>query len=75
MKLRPLRCIICRMEIEPDLTGYAGGHNAEPVRRGRCCEECNWTVVVPTRFSRLAAAFASSQGDEPAPPHTPPCPD
>lgn len=26
------------------------GHNAEPISNGRCCEQCNATVVIPKRM-------------------------
>ena len=34
---------------------YRGwGHNAWPVKDGRCCEACNWTCVIPERLRRTA---------------------
>lgn len=38
------KCVICKREI----VGY--GNNAEPVRKGRCCDHCNSTVILPMRF-------------------------
>jgi hypothetical protein len=38
------RCVICGKEI----IGY--GNNAEPVAKGRCCDVCNITVVIPERL-------------------------
>jgi hypothetical protein len=33
---------------------YEGfGHNAEPVNSGRCCDDCNWAVVIPARIQSL----------------------
>lgn len=29
-------------------TGF--GNNARPVNDGRCCDKCNWEVVVPRRL-------------------------
>ena len=29
--------------------GY--GNNAMPVNKGRCCDECNISIVVPTRIA------------------------
>lgn len=29
------------------------GHNAEPVMSGRCCSNCDNTVVIPTRIRRM----------------------
>ena len=39
-----MKCVICRK--------YAGkyGHNALPIKKGRCCEKCNSTKVVPARM-------------------------
>jgi hypothetical protein len=37
-------CSICKR-------GYTGlGNNAWPVNEARCCNDCNWTVVIPARF-------------------------
>lgn len=39
-------CSICQGQ-------YVGhGNNAQPVNDGRCCGECNTTVVVPARIKR-----------------------
>jgi len=31
------------------------GHSAEPVAKGRCCNECNAIIVLPTRALRAKA--------------------
>ena len=41
------KCSICGDKIK----GY--GHNAEPVNSGRCCDDCNSTVVIPRRIMSL----------------------
>ena len=46
-------CVICKHPIGVDRNGWDGGHNAEPVTEGRCCEECNWNHVVPARFRQM----------------------
>ena len=34
-------CNICGLKIEIDADGiWDGGHNAEPITEGRCCEKC-----------------------------------
>lgn len=33
-------CVICKEEY----SGY--GHNAEPLRVGRCCNKCNFSVIM-----------------------------
>lgn len=48
-------CSICGGEITPEpVSGWTGGHNAEPVNDGRCCTVCNDLVVIPARLNRLA---------------------
>ena len=43
-------CSICK-------TGYTGfGNNAQPVNDGRCCDECNQTVVIPRRMRDMRLA-------------------
>ena len=41
------KCIICKKEYE----GF--GNNAQPVKYGRCCDNCNSTMVVPARLGSL----------------------
>ena len=41
-------CSICGKHYE----GY--GNNAQPVNDGRCCDECNGTIVIPRRFQDAA---------------------
>ena len=37
------------------------GNNAEPViDDGRCCDHCNWTVVLPARVREYEAAKATA---------------
>tara|TARA_Y100001951_G_C11107251_1_gene165456 strand:+ start:360 stop:545 length:186 start_codon:yes stop_codon:yes gene_type:complete len=45
------KCVICKDEIKPDSGGWAEGHNAEPVKSGRCCGDCNSYVVTPARIN------------------------
>ena len=37
-------CVICSALFQEF------GHNAEPVKRGRCCNLCNDAVVIPERI-------------------------
>lgn len=56
-----LKCCICGKDIIPHPGhGWRHGHNAEPVKDGRCCDDCNATVVIPARL----AEFARRQKDE-----------
>jgi len=52
-----MKCCICDKEIElkkrPDGEPYWElGNSALPVKEGRCCDYCNWTVVIPLRMER-----------------------
>ena len=41
------KCSICKKK-------YAGwGNNAEPINKGRCCDDCNFKIVIPERIKRL----------------------
>ena len=48
-KYAPKKCKICRGNIEI-INGYRDGHNAEPVVKGRCCADCNSTIVLRKRI-------------------------
>jgi len=57
-------CSICNGPIDDhvDANGvvyWTEGHNAEPVRNGRCCTKCNNEHVIPKRLT----AYAESQGN------------
>ena len=53
MSVEEKECSICGQEIGVDTNGWTGGHNAQPINDGRCCEDCNWNVVIPERFAKL----------------------
>ena len=46
-------CVICEEEIKADPNGWNGGHNAQPVAKGRCCGTCNDTKVIQARLKNL----------------------
>ena len=57
-KLDDRKCSICKNHIEPLRNDagevvWEGGNNAEPINDGRCCNECNMTVVIPARMSMM----------------------
>ena len=53
-RTEPLECSICGEVIEvEEVTGWDGGHNAEPINEGRCCSKCNMEVVVPARIKQI----------------------
>lgn len=37
-------CVICKLEYD----GF--GNNAEPIKKGRCCDKCNSTKVLLARL-------------------------
>lgn len=41
---------ICSINKEHKYTHW--GNNAEPVNGGRCCDDCNSSVVIPARLMR-----------------------
>jgi len=50
-----MKCCICGEEIDiqygPDGEPFwSEGHNALPVKDGRCCSTCNETKVIPARL-------------------------
>jgi hypothetical protein len=54
-EIGPLTCSICQGEIEAQGT-WLGGHNAQPINNGRCCTDCNNTVVIPVRLVLIMRA-------------------
>lgn len=47
-------CSICQDPIGVDSDGiWDGGHNAQPVNNGRCCENCNELHVIPARMKEF----------------------
>jgi hypothetical protein len=48
-----MKCSICKREIEVGPGGWSEGHNADPITKGRCCDTCNATIVVPTRIAAV----------------------
>lgn len=47
-----MECSICKEEI-PSRGGWDQGNNAEPVNDGRCCDDCDWNVVIPARIAEM----------------------
>jgi hypothetical protein len=48
-----MKCSICRNEIEVKVFGssiWDEGNNAYPVNEGRCCDDCDSSVVIPARL-------------------------
>ena len=56
-----MKCSICEENLEEQkhpITGeifWNKGHNAEPINDGRCCDRCNYTIVIPKRIKNSEA--------------------
>ena len=47
-----IKCCICKAPIKDF------GHNPQPVmKRGRCCDSCNFSIVIPVRIKRLNKSY------------------
>jgi len=55
-KKKQLICSICNQPVQPNANGWTGGHNAEPINDGRCCDQCNDRIVIPTRIVAIYRA-------------------
>ncbi len=47
-----MKCCLCGDKIEQKGT-WTQGHNAQPLKEGRCCEGCNLSKVIPERMKRF----------------------
>ena len=54
-----IKCSICEEYLEEQEHPITGeifenkGHYAEPINNGRCCDRCNYTIVIPKRIKTL----------------------
>ena len=57
-------CSICEglIDINP-FNGWAYGHNAEPVAKGRCCDSCNDAVVIPSRINQYVKSQKKEENE------------
>ena len=52
-------CCICSDKIDLHLHPVTGkvywdkGHNANPIKDGRCCDDCNSKYVIPERITAM----------------------
>ena len=53
------KCKICKGNIEV-INGYRDGHNALPVTKGRCCSDCNSSVVFKARLDQIEKLLKKS---------------
>ena len=55
-----MKCSICKDKVDVlkdgDVIIWDKGHNAEPINNGRCCSQCNDTIVVPKRINDFYAS-------------------
>ena len=60
-------CSICFNDI-PSVNGWDSGNNAAPVNHGRCCNECDNTIVLPARITmarrKIYDAFMEMQREQ-----------
>lgn len=52
------KCCLCGSELEKHYTEkgemyWDDGNNAQPLKDGRCCDECNKTRVIPKRIADM----------------------
>jgi len=48
-----MKCCLCHNEIEIESNGWKDGNSAEPLMKGRCCNYCNRTKVIPYRLKLI----------------------
>ena len=51
------KCCICDGDIEHHKTEegktyWTQGHNAQPIKEGQCCDDCNTMVVLPKKVCK-----------------------
>jgi len=53
-----MRCVICNNEIKGEVITTSSkfqialeyGKSADPVAVGKCCDKCNYSIVIPARI-------------------------
>jgi len=58
------KCVLCNDDIKPLWYGWAQGHNAYPIAEGRCCDPCNWGLVIPVRIKKWKNSGSPGFGTE-----------
>ncbi len=51
--MKQLICSICEEPIPTTSYGWSEGNNAQPINDGRCCDNCDATVVFPKRIEMV----------------------
>ena len=63
-KIQTLTCSICGAKKRYPIEWWqGGGHNARPVNDGRCCDNCNYSVVIPARITKAMEAHRGEQAN------------
>ena len=57
MEVDKMKCCLCKKEIEKKYTPegkmyWDNGNDAQPLKDGRCCDNCDETRVIPERLRR-----------------------
>src|SRR5262245_45416527 len=55
-----MNCCICGQRIKPK-GNWDRGHNAQPVKDGRCCDRCNEKKVIPARIRAQSESWLESK--------------
>jgi len=50
-----MKCCLCGNKIDKILS-WTQGHNAVPLKDGRCCSACNYTKVIPKGIRMIKEA-------------------
>tara|TARA_R100001163_G_scaffold53959_1_gene41260 strand:+ start:2145 stop:2318 length:174 start_codon:yes stop_codon:yes gene_type:complete len=45
-------CVLCKGPIAD-----AHGHNAEPIKKGRCCDDCNSKVIAERIYKMMSPLY------------------
>jgi len=61
-------CVLCGDALDVlyknGIAVWTGGHNAEPLSKGSCCNFCNDTKVIPSRFRSVKEGGLSFQEEQ-----------
>jgi len=55
-----IKCILCNHFIRPNM-GWTLGNNAQPLARGRCCNECNKLVIKERLRQHLMNTYENNE--------------
>jgi len=61
-----MKCCLCKQNFSASWHREAHngtlqlGNNAEPLARGRCCDQCNWQKVIHARMAQLEGSLGTA---------------